>query len=202
MDDFRRQAEAYFERGNQLDEQGQRETAIQAWQQALELDPEHSGAHFNLGIAYAEENDLPRAIDELRQVIRLNPFDVEARRVLAEIYVDAEKPDEAINQLRQALNIAPGDGEAAHLLAQIYFDLERWDEASAALEAGGMMEDDADLWFELGMVYEMHEHRADDAILAYRRALIAKPEHAGAVRALRRLKVPLEEESDDEAESK
>lgn len=196
----RRTAEEHFKRGNQFDENGQREPAIKEWLEAIDLNPEHVGAHFNLGVAYAEEDDAARAIRELREVIRLEPFDTGARRVLAEIYIDADQPDEAINQLRQILNVDPNDGEAAHLLAQTYFDFEMWDQAAAALEAGGMTEQDADLWFELGRVYEMQQRRIDDATLAYRRALIARAEHDGATRALRRLKVPLEESSDDAIE--
>ena len=195
--DLRRVADEHFNRGNQLDESGHREQAIKAWLEAIEIDPSHAGAHFNLGIAYAEENDSERAINELREVIRSEPMDTEARRILAEIYSEHEQSDEAINQLRQILNLTPGDDEAAHLLAQIYFDLESWDEAEAALEAGGLLEQDADLWFELGMVRELQQRRIDDAILAYRRALIAQPEHDGASRALRRLKVPPEDSENE-----
>lgn len=199
-DDSHRQAEDYFNRGNEFDEKGHRENAIREWLQAIDLNPEHVGVHFNLGIAYAEADDHERAISELREVIRIEPFDTEARQVLAEIYIEQERQDDAINQLRQILNITPGDGEAAHLLAQIYFDLEMWDEAAGALEAGAMLEQDADLWFELGMVYEMQQRRIDDAILAYRRALIAQPEHKGATRALRRLKAPIDEPDEEAGE--
>ena len=196
MNDSQRQAEEHFSRGNQFDENGQREPAIREWLQAIDLDPNHTGAHFNLGIASMEDSDNARAIEHLREVMRLDPLDTEARQLLAEIYLDEDEPGESINQLRQLLNIDPNDTEAAGLLAQIYFDLERWDEAAGALESSGMSEEDANLWFELGMVYEMQQHRIDDAILAYRRALLAQPEHAGAERALRRLNVPVEDATD------
>lgn len=197
-DDMHRQAEEHFKRGNQFDENGHREHAIKEWLDAIELEPSHAGAHFNLGIAYAEEDDDARAVNELREVIRLDPFDTEARRVLAEIYLDAEQADEAINQLRQLLNIDPGDSATAHLLAQTYLDFEMWDQAAGALESGALLEQDADLWFELGKAYEFQQRRLDDAILAYRRALIAQPEHPGALQALQRLNVPIEEPPDAE----
>lgn len=198
MDDLRRQAEEHFRRGNQLDEQGERERAIQEWLTAIDCDSEHTGAHYNLGIAYAEEGDYERAIQQLREVIRLDSLDTEARRILAEILIEQDQTDQAIDQLRQVLNLDPHDHQAIHLLTQTYLDLEMWDQAAATLEMGGIAEEDADLWFELGMVYEMQQHRLDDAILAYRRALIARPDHPGAARALRRLQVPLEELDDEE----
>lgn len=193
-DDLRRTAEEHFNRGNKFDEDGYRERAIAEWQQVIDINPEHAGAHFNLGIAYAEDDDNPRAIEQLRETIRLDPFDTEARRVLAEIYLDEDRFDDAVNQLRQALNIAPGDDEAARLLAQAYIDHKRWDEATGALESGAMTEQDADLWFTLGQAYE-REQRIDDAILAYRRALIAQPAFGDAMNALARFHAPAEDES-------
>ncbi len=195
--DLRRAAEEHFQRGNSFDENGHSARAVEEWQEAIHLDPEHAGAHYNLGIAYADEGESELAINELREVIRLDPFDTDARRELAEIYLETNRANEATNQLRQILNIAPGDGEAAHLLAQIYLDQEMIDEAAGALEAGVMLEEDADLWFRLGKLYE-RTGQHDDAILAYRRALVAQPEHRDAEHALQLLHAPIEETADPE----
>jgi tetratricopeptide (TPR) repeat protein len=199
-DDLRRAAEEHFERGNSFDENGYPERAIAEWQEAVQLDPEHAEAHYNLGIAYADEGETELAINELREVLRLDSFDTDARRELAEIYLEADRTDDAVNQLRQLLSIAPGDSEAAHQLAEIYLDHGMIDQAAGALEAGAMLEEDADLWFHLGKAYE-NEQRRDDAILAYRRALIAQPDHRDADMALRQLHAPVEEPPDpDEIE--
>jgi len=194
-DDLSRAAEEHFERGNSFDENGYSERAIAEWQEAVHLDPGHADAHYNLGIAYADEGETDLAIDELREVLRLKPFDTDTRRELAEIYLEANRAGDAINQLRQLLNIAPGDGDAARGLAEIYFNLGMIDQAAGALEAGAMLEEDADLWFRLGKAYE-NEQRRDDAILAYRRALIAQPDHRDADMALRQLHAPVEEPPD------
>lgn len=194
-EDLRRAAEKHFEQGNRFDENGHREAAIKEWEEAVHLDPEHAAAHYNLGIAYADEGEMELAVNALRQAIHLDPFDVEARRELANIYLELDQSDEAINQLRQALNITPSDAETAHLLAQAYLDQGKWDEAAGALESGGMLEEDADLWQELASAYT-RENRSEDAILAYRRALVCQPEHRAAAQALRDLNVPLEEPPD------
>ena len=199
--DLSRAAEEHFERGVSFDENGYEERAISEWQQAIELDPDHIGSHYNLGIAYADEGQTELSIAELRTVLRLDPFDTDARHELAEIYLEAERYDDAIDQLRQILNIAPGDGQAAHELARLYLDRDMIDQAAGALEAGAMLEEDADLWVRLGEAYE-RDQRRDDAILAFRRALVAFPEHREAARALQLLHVPLEEppDPDDEGE--
>ncbi len=194
-DELRRAAEKHFEQGNRLDENGHREAAIKEWEEAVHLDPELAAAHFNLGIAYADEGEMDLAVNALRQAIHLDPFDVDARRELADIYLELDQSDEAVNQLRQALNIVPSDAETAHLLAQAYLDQGKWDEAAGALESGGMLEEDADLWLELASAYA-RENRNEDAILAYRRVLICQPEHRAAAQALHALHVPLEEPPD------
>jgi protein O-GlcNAc transferase len=189
--DLSRAAEEHFKRGNSFDENGHSERAIAEWQETIHLDPSHLGAHYSLGIAYADEGETELAINEMREVLRIEPFETDARRELAEIYLEADRFEDAINQLRQTLNIAPGDGEAAHRLAAIYLDHEMIDQAAGALEAGAMLEEDADLWFRLGQAYE-REQRREDAILAFRRALVAFPEHREAARALQGLNVPIE----------
>ncbi len=187
----------HFARGNAFDENGERERAIKEWQDAVHLNPDHAAAHFNLGLAFSEAGETDLAIEHLREAIRLEPFDTEARRELAEVYLEVDRPTEAINVLRQSLNMMPGDAETAHCLAEIYLDQALWDEAAAALEAGGMLEEDADLWYDLGRAYE-GEDRRQDAILAYRRALVCHPGHRAAEQALERLHIPIEEPPDPE----
>ncbi len=196
-DDLLRAADDYFARGNAFDESQDRERAIREWQEAVHLNPEHAAAHFNLGIAFSEEGETDLAIEHLREAIRLEPFDGEARRELAEVYLDVDRADDAINVLRQSLNLMPGDAETGHYLAEIYLDRAMWDEAAAALEAGGMSEEDADLWYDLGEAYT-GEGRREDAILAYRRALVCNPGHGAAEQALQRLHIPIEEPPDPE----
>jgi tetratricopeptide (TPR) repeat protein len=193
--DLSRAAEEHFARGVSFDESGYEERAIAEWQQAIELDPQHVGAHYNLGIAYADEGHTELAIAEMREVLRLDSFDTDARRELAEIYLETDRYEDAIEQLRQILNIAPGEGEAAHELARIYLDRGMIDQAAGALEAGAMMEEDAELWFRVGQAYEQGK-RKEDAILAFRRALVIFPDHREAARALELLHVPIEEPPD------
>ncbi len=196
-DELIRGAEEHFARGNEFDESGDRERAIKEWQEAVHLNPDHAAAHFNLGIAFSEEGATDLAIEQLREAIRLEPFDTEARRELAAVYLEVDRANDAVNALRQSLNLMPGDAETARSLAEIYLDQAMWDEAAAALEAGGMLEQDADLWYDLGKAYE-GEGRHEDAVLAYRRALICHPGHRAAEQALERLHLPIEEPPDAE----
>lgn len=192
MNELQRAARGHFERGNALDENGDRSRAIAEWLEAVHLDPDLAAAHYNLGIAFAERGESQIAEEQLRLAIGIDPFDIEARLELVRNYLDEEQTEAAINQLRQILNIAPGDGEAARLLAELYLDQGRVDESVGALESGGMVEEDADLWVELGRVYEA-ERRFEDAILAYRRALVCRPGYTPAEQGLVGLDAPTDE---------
>jgi tetratricopeptide (TPR) repeat protein len=189
-------AEEHYRRGNAFDEQDDSRRAIAEWRAALELNPDHAGAHYNLGIAYADEEDWDAAIFELKTATELAPLDPDASYELAEIYFELGELDHAENELRHALNLNPSQAQAAHLLAEIYIQKEKWDHAVAALEQSTMLEDDADLWITVGRAYEQSD-RVEDAVLAYRRALIANPQSAQAQRALLDLGAPLEEPSDE-----
>lgn len=196
-DDEKREAQEHFERGNKLDESGDREGAVREWLDAVNLDTELESAHFNLGIAFADDGDMERAVHELRQVIRLDPFDVDARRELAKMLFEVDRVDEGISQLRQALNIVQNDPESAHMLAEAYVEREDWDKAEGALDSGGMLEEDADLWYQIGKAY-LNDRRREEAILAFRRALVCNPSHRESDEMLRQLHVPAEETSDSD----
>ncbi len=194
-DDFKREAEAHFERGNQLDQAGDREGAVREWIDAVSLDPELGPAHFNLGIAHADNGDLEHATRELYEAVHLDPFDMDARRELAQLLFELDRVDEGISQLRQALNIVQNDPESAHMLAQAYIEREDWDRAVGALDSGGMLDEDADLWYILGKAY-LGDRQNEDAILAFRRALVCNPEHRDSEEMLRQLHVPVEDPLD------
>ncbi len=192
MSDLQREALSHFERGNVLDESGDRDGAIAEWLEAAHLDPRLAAAHYNLGVAFADQGDSQIAIEQLREAAALDPFDSEARVELAGVLLAEQQADAAIEQLRQVLSVFPGNTAAARFLAEILLDQESWDEAAAALEASGMGEEDVDLWLELGGGYE-DQCRYQDAILAYRRALVCQPENLQAIRALSVLHAPTEE---------
>lgn len=192
MNDLQREALRHFERGNALDESGDRDGAIAEWLEATHLDSQLAEAHYNLGVAFAEQGDNQVAMEQLREAAALDPFDSEARLELASVLVAEQQVDAAIEQLRHVLSVFPDNTAAARFLAETYLDQESWDEAAAALETSGMGEEDAELWLELGDGYE-NQRRYQDAILAYRRALICQPENSQALHALSILHAPAEQ---------
>ena len=54
-------------------QQGQLEPAIAAYQQAIQIDPNHAKAHNNLGTVYDRKGQLEQAIVAYQQAIQIDP---------------------------------------------------------------------------------------------------------------------------------
>ena len=49
--------------------------AIEAYKQALRINPEYAGAWYNLGIDYYDANQTAKAIEAFQQALRINSDD-------------------------------------------------------------------------------------------------------------------------------
>jgi tetratricopeptide (TPR) repeat protein len=70
-------AEAYLNRGLAYCEQGDFDSAIADFTQAIKLDPNYAHAYIYRGVAYGTKGDNDSAIADFTQFIRLYPNDAE-----------------------------------------------------------------------------------------------------------------------------
>ena len=75
-------AEMYNNLGNALLEQGRLEESIQAYQQAIHIQPGHSNAYSTLGIILKEQGRLEESIQACQQAIHIQPDHAEAHKNL------------------------------------------------------------------------------------------------------------------------
>src|SRR5918994_1796733 len=66
-------AQGHVERGIALGLQGHLDRAIDEFQHALRLEPEHVDAHINLGLAFEKKGEWGRAIAEYERAIKARP---------------------------------------------------------------------------------------------------------------------------------
>ena len=64
---------SYFNLGVDYRREGNMQKAIEAWTQALHIDPTNTHAYYNRGVTKAEIGDCIGAIEDLGRVIHLNP---------------------------------------------------------------------------------------------------------------------------------
>ena len=91
----RRQALAYYNRGNAFREKGEYDRAIQDYNQALTLKPNLDPAYYNRGIAYARKGEYRQAESDFSKALKLgyNRDMVEAR--LAELRQERGRREQA-----------------------------------------------------------------------------------------------------------
>lgn len=63
----------------------QQEKAIEAWQQALQLDSEAPNVNYMLGLVYYKQGTIERAVAHFTRAIEVNPDDTDARRWLSSL---------------------------------------------------------------------------------------------------------------------
>jgi len=121
--------DAYINRGNAYQRQGELDRAIADYNEAIRLRPNSATAHYSRGNAFSMQGEFARAIDDYSQVIRIHPKYAPgfATRGRAHFYAGAFS--EARVDFEQALKLDPQDAYSA-----LWLDLaERRDNHSSQL---------------------------------------------------------------------
>ncbi len=113
-------AKAWYNLGIAYGKSDQLLKAIEAYQQAIRINPEYTNAWYNLGIAYDDSNQFPKAIEAYQQAIRINPQDADAWNALGIAYDDSNQFPKAIEALQQAIRINLQDANAWYNLGVAY----------------------------------------------------------------------------------
>jgi len=108
--------------------------AVDAYRQAVELDPDFSAASTNLGSLFAEMGDLDAARDAFDEALRADPSQPEAQANLAELALRQGEAELAIEGFRQVLRDTPDYAEAHYGLARALLSVGGKAQALAHLE--------------------------------------------------------------------
>jgi len=119
----------WYNYGLLLHETGEYARAIDAWRQALELNPGLPDVHCNMGLAFKELGENEAAIDSLRKEIEHNPEHAGAMLNLARVLVLQEELDAAEQCYRRLYDADPDSEEITLALAGIARHKGRIDEA-------------------------------------------------------------------------
>jgi tetratricopeptide (TPR) repeat protein len=133
--------------------------AIQAFHQALALDPKNAKTEDNLGLVYERLGQRDDAIAAYRTAIAWSQthsagsdgpwFD------LGSLLQDLHRSEEALPILRQALVVNPNDARTHGTLAKTYQSLDKWQAAQAELEKAVQLSPHAaHLHYLLGRAYQ------------------------------------------------
>lgn len=126
----RKEAEVWFQKGNNAYHQGQRKEAERCYRQALEADSGRPEVLNNLGILYLEQNRYTEAKDLFEGAISKSPGYAKAHLNLAGALWGLGQKDAAIQEAREA-TVLDGRDVSAHLtLASFLLAADRKTEAA------------------------------------------------------------------------
>ena len=115
--------------------------ALEAFQQAIKLNPEFAEAHFRLGLTYdalGQEQEAQasykKAVETYKKYFTTeeNEKDAEAHYNLGQTYAGLHLFSEAVREYRQATRLKPDDAAIHYDLGLALMRLAQYDEASAA----------------------------------------------------------------------
>lgn len=117
-----RQLEAALRKGGKYLRESQPSRAIEAFREAVSLEPLSAEAHMLLGYAYrlaGNHNFIAEAKAEFRQALMIDPSLLWARFYLAKMYIDLGRLSSAKEQLETALQWHAENPEAKALLGEV-----------------------------------------------------------------------------------
>ena len=110
------------------------EKAIEAYNQAVEIDPHLADTYNNLGNAYQKQGELAKAIEAYNQAIEINPHYAAAYNNLGLIHKKRQKFEEAISYWEKSLDLNKEAPQPWRNIAQSYSAQNRVEEALDLLE--------------------------------------------------------------------
>ena len=108
---------------------GQWEKAIEAFTQAINLDPKHLGIYNNRGNAYAKKGEYDKAIEDHNKAIELDPKYALAYYNRGNDYVNKGEYDKAIEDFNKAIELDPKYALAYSNRGHAYADKGEYDKA-------------------------------------------------------------------------
>ena len=100
-------ADEAFNRGVDYSDQGDYENAIEAYDEAIRLDPQDAYAYNNRGNAYKYLGKYERAIQDFDEAIRLAPDDADAYHNRGNAYALLDQYERAIEDYDEAIRLNP-----------------------------------------------------------------------------------------------
>src|SRR5438270_6697368 len=107
-----RAAEEYFRRGQDSENQGHHEKALEFYERALNENPDHESACFRLAVLYDRRAEDAKAIELYERICTSPPVHINALMNLALLYEDNNHYDEAHRCLEAVLATSPNHERA------------------------------------------------------------------------------------------
>ena len=160
-----------LKKGNAYYHEGQWDKAIDQYQMAIRINPDHLGARQNLGLAYQSKRDFTHAMQAFEELKKMDPLFAPAYISLGLVYTQKGRYKDAEKEYRKAVELEPRNLVAHLNLAAILAKQKEYGQAFRAARRGlGIVPSSPHLHLLLANMYFNKEKYAL-AALEYRKAL-------------------------------
>jgi tetratricopeptide (TPR) repeat protein len=153
----KRKAEALtqYVEGLNLEEDGESEKALEAFEKVLNVDPGQIELASRVAFLLTRDGDYPTAIDILKDAIKAQPKEAAPYLQLAYIYAKyLKKNDQALKYATRAVELAPQNIEAYQRLCEVELAAGNRQKAMETLDrAANVDSKEAAFWVQLGKLY-------------------------------------------------
>ena len=113
-------ANTHFLQGNKYYYEKNYPSALEEYNQAVELNPNLSAAYTNRGVIFYNLGEIEKSLADYNHAVELNPNDSATYVNLSSIYFDAGNIDQALNSLNEAIALDSQNAVAYYNRALIY----------------------------------------------------------------------------------
>jgi tetratricopeptide (TPR) repeat protein len=105
-------AETFMDQGDRYLAKKQYDKAMEAFTEAIHLDPKNASAYFNRGYAHAQKKEYDKAIKDYTRAIRFDPQEIDSYINRGAAYEKNKQYDKAITDYTKAIRLDPRDNDA------------------------------------------------------------------------------------------
>lgn len=172
------------QRGVELQQRGALREAVEAYAEALELDPRLELTRSNLAMVHYQLGEIEQAITQYTTLLGEHPLNVKAHYNLGVVYASIGRYEQALGEYRQVLSLEPGHAMALSNMAWILQQQQRYQAAIATLDRLlPLNPGDAAVLFQLGQLHKL-TGELQRAETYWRTVITVDPRHVGALLAM------------------
>ncbi len=170
----------WFEKGVKFYGPGNFKEALNAYNKAIQLNPQYAEAYIGRGAAYADLGNNQQAINDFTKAIQLNPKDTLAYLNRGAAFYRLGDYQEAINDLSRAIKSNPLNIEAYIMRGIAYDKLGNYQQAVNDFTKTTQLDpQNASVYIKLGLAYG-NSGNYQKAINAYNKAIKVFPKYSEA----------------------